>query len=405
MTASDSVLFHEAVPFFIRTDAKAINEKRRQHLLVNRLLEQCRDHGRDENPKFLAQLTSHVQADTVLFSIIETNSFKHITHISLKLIRGNDSSVKLHLASLIKQYKDRLDTTTKTLSVQLDTGIPLVIISVIGLERLKISYAEQASRLELQFSKKLASEKDQIITERELLKRKLDEEKYNIQRSYEDKLGVLSDKYEKLLSSNGRLKSDFEALQFQLENEQKMVNAYTDDLRMAKMELEALRRTTRESESKLDEMERDKKEMLASNSSLEMALREKTDSVSSQQSKISRLEDERAKSEQTLEYCQSRISTLEASFQAASEEIAKSSKSKIKLKNVVTMQQEKLLDERSNMITVQQEELQTLKESNSKLSKEGTDLKAQVDELQRKVEEGKQIIAENTQVLSGFISS
>ncbi|KAJ3218845.1 Spindle assembly abnormal protein 6 [Dinochytrium kinnereticum] len=471
-------LFNKLVPFFVRTDASAASDKRKQNLLVRvalslpkngrmkvleveltdeadlfflyqiqigeddfqtlrheqnllvdflqfpskflELLELCREHGYEDNPKFLAQLSSYSNADTVLFSIVETNSFKHITHISMKLIRGNDSSVKVHLADLIKQHKKnensslklRLDETTKSLSAQLQDVSHTSSGLSTELEKLKISHAEQASRLELKYSKMIAAEKDQSVAEREALKRKHDEEKFGLQRSYEDKIVRLNEKLESLLASNSRLKSETEAQQYQSENDKKIMNAYADDLRTKNQELELMRQSNRDLESRLEDLERNHKGATDSNTGLQATLRERTDTISRQQTQISNLEEVKAKAEQALTYCQSRISTLEANIETASEEISKGNeiirrlqtdlkgaKSKIKLKNVVTLQQEKLLDERSSMISVQQEELATLKDTNTKLTKDGADLKAKVEDLERKVEEGKQIIAENTQVI------
>lgn len=38
-------------------------------------------------------------------NIIETNPFKHLVHLSLKLREGNDSDVKKYLADCIKSVK------------------------------------------------------------------------------------------------------------------------------------------------------------------------------------------------------------------------------------------------------------------------------------------------------------
>ena len=40
-----------------------------------------------------------------ILNVIETNPFKHLTHLSLKFIPGNDSDIKKYLADCLKQLK------------------------------------------------------------------------------------------------------------------------------------------------------------------------------------------------------------------------------------------------------------------------------------------------------------
>ncbi|KAJ3102299.1 hypothetical protein HDU97_000656 [Phlyctochytrium planicorne] len=383
------------------------------------LLDHCREYGEDENPKFLAQISSQGGLETVLFSIIETNSFKHIIHIAIKLIRGNDTALKQHLASLIKQNKneiaflqEKLDGTSTSLSSQLKDTISSHSRLSAEHEKLKLSYAEQASKLELEFSRKLARETEQFNSEKERLKRKIDEEKASMQRSHDDKLSHMTERYDSLLFSNGRLKSDFDALHFKSENDKKIMLAYSEELKSLKQELEVLRESKLSLSIKFEDVEAQNKSAQELISKLQSALAEKAETISYQSTQLNALEDEKSKLNRSLEVCEQKIATLEETFKNASDEITKgneiirklqsdqrTAKAKIKNKNLVTLQQEKLLDERASIIALQREEITTLKESSGKLSKECDDFKHQVEELQKRVDEGKQIIAENTQVI------
>jgi spindle assembly abnormal protein 6 len=73
----------------------------------------------------------------------------------------------------------------------------------------------------------------------------------------------------------------------------------------------------------------------------------------------------------------------------------KASKAKIKLKNVVTLQQEKLLDERASIIELQQKDVTSLKDQLAKKQEEYNECKQKVEELAKNVEEGKKIISDN----------
>ena len=73
----------------------------------------------------------------------------------------------------------------------------------------------------------------------------------------------------------------------------------------------------------------------------------------------------------------------------------KTAKSKIKLKNVVTVQQEKLLDERAASQEIHVGEINGLKESLQISYAENERVRMQLDEFRKKVDESKAIIEDN----------
>merc|ERR1712188_210705 len=48
--------------------------------------------------------------------ITEVNAFRQITHLSLKLIQGDDSDIKEYLAECLQFHKDSLEKTTNELN-------------------------------------------------------------------------------------------------------------------------------------------------------------------------------------------------------------------------------------------------------------------------------------------------
>ena len=72
-------------------------------------------------------------------------------------------------------------------------------------------------------------------------------------------------------------------------------------------------------------------------------------------------------------------------------------KSKLKMKNFVTLQQEKLLEERSELLEVHKQETLELREKNNLLSLEVESLKESEKGLTSKLEELKKTNADNNQ--------
>ena len=85
------------------------------------LLESCISNQGIDYPKYVAQLhqdassDNHQQHPLWTLSIIETNSFKHINHLSLKFIPGNDFTTKNHLATVVKDLKAQLSIAKASL--------------------------------------------------------------------------------------------------------------------------------------------------------------------------------------------------------------------------------------------------------------------------------------------------
>ncbi|CAN0421120.1 unnamed protein product [Ectocarpus sp. 12 AP-2014] len=66
-------------------------------------------------PSFLARLETVVSGGFSLFSVVETNPFKELTHLSLKFRVGNDASIKTYLAARLRQLKAEVSVTSSTL--------------------------------------------------------------------------------------------------------------------------------------------------------------------------------------------------------------------------------------------------------------------------------------------------
>jgi hypothetical protein len=73
----------------------------------------------------------------------------------------------------------------------------------------------------------------------------------------------------------------------------------------------------------------------------------------------------------------------------------KTAKSKLKLKNVVTVQQEKLLDERAATLDTHVKEFSALKDSLAKANDENEAQRRNCDDLKKKLDECKAIIEDN----------
>jgi len=55
-------------------------------------------------------------ADTyALLNVVETNPFKHLIHLSLRVLPGNDTAIKSFLAECLREYKLKTERLEKSL--------------------------------------------------------------------------------------------------------------------------------------------------------------------------------------------------------------------------------------------------------------------------------------------------
>lgn len=59
--------------------------------------------GSAAEPSFLARLETVTPGGFSVFSVVETNPFKELTHLSLKFRAGNDAAIKTYLAARLRQ--------------------------------------------------------------------------------------------------------------------------------------------------------------------------------------------------------------------------------------------------------------------------------------------------------------
>ena len=140
----------------------------------------------------MAKLINDSTKNSIL-QIIETNSFKHITHLSLNFIPGNDSSIKKYLSDLVKEtklenknLKMKLEKSVTQLSGQLENSENRVAELTTELENLKLNNSETVSKLKVQYSEDLLRIKEQMLKEREELRVSLEKDKSQMEDKYNE---------------------------------------------------------------------------------------------------------------------------------------------------------------------------------------------------------------------------
>jgi spindle assembly abnormal protein 6 len=227
--------------------------KNEQNLLVDflqfplkfiELLKEVQRAHRQEVPKFICRLRSD-NPKPAAFSIIETNSFRNIIHISLLFKPGNDSALKIYLAGLVKEFKelscelqDKLVKTSLAKDKKEKEYAALVENSSMEYDKLKTKSQEQLNSLELEYTRKISDQKSEFLKEREELTVKKEVVLRDLELKYSEIVNKLTEKSNRLKENNTHLAEKVGNLTNALELAEKEKVRLELDLLTAKREQE-----------------------------------------------------------------------------------------------------------------------------------------------------------------------
>ncbi|KAI9137633.1 hypothetical protein BKA69DRAFT_1169697 [Paraphysoderma sedebokerense] len=382
------------------------------------------------NPRYVAQLSfpsspipspslAHLSSTNATLSIVETNTFRQITHLSLNFVKANDEQVKNYLVEVVEGLKAANQTLRSDFSSlqsrysSLSTSTTAQIHSLqSNLERLKFTQAEELTKIKIECTEDIHKEREKSLKEMENERREFEKAKRDLENHYEEKLRNLTQTNSSLTTSSSNYRSHLSQLESQLssiKSQNSQLSASLSELQRDNENLEVrhneLTRIKDNLERELDNerercrrLDKEKRELEAERERLELGWREsKTEkaeleaSLSAYKIQITELELTIQKLNAEIEKSTSIISTLQTNLT--------STKQKLKLKSLAIQQQESVLSDKSSNLETVSADLGKLKEEIDRLKKEKeekeielTKVKESLEEYKKKVEEGNDVI-------------
>ncbi|XP_075048022.1 spindle assembly abnormal protein 6 homolog [Mixophyes fleayi] len=387
------------------------------------LLEQCISEQDKTVPRFLLQLltsSNGMDCMSANLNIIETNPFKHLIHLSLKLLEGNDSDVKTYLANCMKNLKLENCVLKKTLQKSEEDSCQKLCVTQQALaekckelDKLRNDWTSQTSLLSSRHTQEITSEREKVL---------------QLQTQYQ--LQSEQQKKELELSSNRTIQhlesrlSEFEAVNKDLTERKYKSESYIRELKgklaaieeenhRTKQEIASLRRENATLDSECHEKEKLLNQYKMRTAVLEQEVKDKEQVGIRNTDACEKAEEHKKKLEESLEQKRLQNIKLETTVKSLSEELIKANEiikklqtdmkklvDKMKLKNAVTMQQEKILGEKDQMLQKEQLELTNVKHILKTKEDEVLKLQEQLDNTTEKLEESKQLLKTNENVIS-----
>ncbi|XP_009696977.1 PREDICTED: LOW QUALITY PROTEIN: spindle assembly abnormal protein 6 homolog [Cariama cristata] len=387
------------------------------------LLQQCIQEQNKDIPRFLLQLVSSASVldrTPVSLNVVETNPFKHLTHLSLKFLPGNDAEIKKFLASCLKCLKEdkkmleeKLRKTEEDLTRQLSYTQQNLSEKSRELDKLKNEWTSYTTALTNKHTQELTNEKERALQAQTQYQQQHEQQKKELENLHQKSIQQLQNRLSDLEVINKdlterRYKGDSTVRELKTK-----LSGIEDECQRAKQEVLSLRRENTTLDAECHEKEKLINQLQTRVAVLEQEIKDKDQLVIRTKEVLDATQEQKAILEESTEKKQSHIEKLEMTIKSLSAELLKANEiikklqgdlktlmSKLKLKNTVTIQQEKLLAEKEERLQKEQRELQETGQALRMKEQEVCKLQEQLETTVQKLEESKQLLKTNENVIT-----
>ncbi|KAK1328853.1 hypothetical protein QTO34_011023 [Cnephaeus nilssonii] len=383
------------------------------------LLQQCTQEHAKEVPRFLLQLVSPAAVldnSPVLLNVVETNPFKHLTHLSLKLLPGNDVEIKKFLAGCLKCSKEEKLSLTQSLedvTRQLNFTQKTLSEKVQELDKLRNEWASHTAELSSKHSQELTSEREKALQAQMQYQQQHEQQKKELEVLHQRNTQQLQSRLAELEAANKDLTERRYKGDSTIRELKAKLSGAEEELQRAKQEVLSLRRENSTLDAECHEKEKHANQLQTKVAVLEQEIKDKDQLVLRTKEAFDTIQEQKVALEEHREKNQVQIGKLEATIKSLSAELLKANEiikklqgdlktlmGKLKLKNTVTIQQEKLLAEKEEKLQKEQKELQDVGQSLRSKEQEVCKLQEQLEATVQKLEESKQLLKNNEKLIT-----
>ncbi|XP_055020824.1 spindle assembly abnormal protein 6 homolog isoform X2 [Boleophthalmus pectinirostris] len=386
------------------------------------LLQLCHSEQEADSPRFLLQLCSQGPAPEgpATLSVVETNAFKHLNHLSLRLSPGSDRDVKDYLASCLSRLKEekeeldlRLKRTEEDLSRQLSCTQQTLCEKSKELEKLRSEWTSQTSSLSSRYSEELQSEREKTLELQSRLQEQADHLRQELESSHRISSQQLHSRVSELEMSCRELTERKYKNEATIRDLRMKLVAAEEESQRSKQQVLSLRRENSLLDAQSHEKERALSQLQMRVAVLEQEIKDKELLMSRTKDVLEATQQQKVSIEENVEGKELQIKKLEVTVKSLSEELLKANNiiqklqtevknlvGKIKVKNTVTVSQEKVLQETSEKLQSVEKELLSSQQQLSTKDQQISALKEQLESTVQKLNESREVLKTNENVIN-----
>uniref|UniRef100_A0A8D0HME9 Spindle assembly abnormal protein 6 homolog n=1 Tax=Sphenodon punctatus TaxID=8508 RepID=A0A8D0HME9_SPHPU len=387
------------------------------------LLQQCIQEQNKDIPRFLLQLVSSASVldhTPASLNVVETNPFKHLTHLSLKLLPGNDAEIKKFLAICLKCIKkekllleEKLKKTEDDLARQLNYTQQSLVEKSRELDKLRNEWTSHTTSLTNKHTQEITNEREKTLHAQTQYHQQHEQQKRELESLHQRTVQQLQSRLTELEIANKDLTERRYKGDSTIRELKAKLSGIEDECQRAKQEVLSLRRENTTLDAECHEKEKHINQLKTRVAVLEQEIKDKDQIIIRTKEVLDATQEQKATMEENTEKKQVQMGKLEATVKSLSSELLKANEiinklqgdlktlmSKLKLKNTVTIQQEKLLAELQEKLQKEQRELQDAGHSLRAKDQEVCKLQEQLETTVEKLEESKQLLKTNENVIT-----
>lgn len=154
------------------------------------------------------QTTQEFDKNWIYLKVIETNNFKNLCHLSLKVKQGSDADIKNHMSLKISNLNEKLLEDTKKqklLESSLSEALKALDIKTKELTELQLRVAEEKNNLKLETSHQISEEREKMAKLQMDWQQRLEFEKSQLTMQYQKQLNDMNEQINLLTFNNKNL--------------------------------------------------------------------------------------------------------------------------------------------------------------------------------------------------------
>ena len=375
------------------------------------LLNLCERDERSTNPKFQLQIYTKdplpFDHNNACLNINEINTFKHLCHLQLTFMPGNDSDVKKYLANCLQQLREshvrlgkEYDESKTSLHQRLESTQNALSQKSNELDRLKIEIETQTERLNNKYQQEINFEKEKSLQNQYQTQQKYEKEKKElemnftkIQKQLEQRLGEFEGQNKDLVDKKYKNES-------QLQELRSKYSSLAEEHNSLKQELQAIRKQNTNLDSDLHQNERAANLLRTRIAVLEQEVKDKDELYHRTQDLLTNEQSLKKTYEDVSIERGNEIKKLQANANQQNGEVNKGNEiikslqmklqnlqKKLKIKNDTICRQEKVVVDNQREVGELKSELKSVQESLRGVSEENKDLKNMLNKKTLELEE------------------
>jgi len=390
-------LTYESDPFFLYRLSVSENDfhqlKSDQTLLVDfavfpkslvMLLRQCLQCKNQEHPKFVAVLVYSSSNQNgrgyAILSVQETNQFRHLQHISLKLCAANNDQLREYLGKSLMAYKAESSTLQGTLN---ETKQALQRAKADKkqaeqyVNQIKTKYEQCLCDLKTSHSQQISSLKQNHLEQSEEMRKELVNARNDVENELKLQIKKIELKYNKLKDEFDELNSIKMTLENRLKNTSDQLAETKSQFEANKQELSELRTECKRLDQLKFEQEKEINEQRVNLSALQQQVKDKGEI---NQNNTSLLESERERKREMEEQLKLYRVNLEKSEKKVKECVKEINKGN----NIISHLQNEIRNQR-NKNKMKEQKLQSMEQMNGSKADDVDRLNADIKERERDI--------------------